>query len=220
MFQCNLLLANPCGLLLYIWVSSPYHSATGNFLFSLLMALIWPTRGLLMFTSFPVFCSFTNPPRYHQAPHWSLRSAETVWVMDTRSHAGLWEHRTEMVQGFLPTAWIQLDLVGTHVRCGFLDGLSKFEITQTTSFTLCLSLWWIVMILQELSKEYDTGTGVHSQLTSRRVFGEKALALPWMEVVGLFPDPTWLWNMQLFMYVVLVLMSHVRLWLALYLWHR
>lgn len=44
----------------------------------------------------------------------------------------------------------------------FFAGPNKLEITHTTSFRLCLSLWWIVMILQELSREYDTGTGVKS----------------------------------------------------------
>lgn len=151
-----------------------------------------------------------KPSKITSAPHWSFRMLRQSgwWIQGTMQVCDSTEQRWS--KAFYHLAWIQLVLVGSHIRCGFLDGPNKFEITQTTSFGLCLSLWWIVMILQELSTEYNVGTGVHSQLTSRWVFRKETLALPWMEVVGLFPDPTWLWNMQCFMRVALVPVSHVR----------
>lgn len=114
-----------------------------------------------MFTSFPIFCSFTNTPRYHQLP----TGASGCWdSLGDGYKKPCMSVRTQNRDGprlFTSLAWIQLD-IGTHVRCGFLDVPNKLEMTQTTSLRLCLSLWWIVIILQELNREHDIGTGVQS----------------------------------------------------------
>lgn len=139
-------------------------SPTGTFLFSLLMTLIW-TIPALPFLSFNI-CLFSSllqlrkSSKILSAPCWSPRRAETLWVMDTGNHAGLWEHNAEMVQGlFTDLAWIQLDLFWTHVRWVFLDGHNKWAWNDPYYFPHTVPK---VMILLELSREYDTGTDVQS----------------------------------------------------------
>lgn len=114
-----------------------------------------------MFTSFLMFCScitlqdIISPPLEPQ-------DAETVSDGYKEPCRSVRTQNRDGPRLFTNVAWFHLDL-GAHVRCGFSDGPNKFEINQATSFRLCLSLWWwIVMIFQDLSREYYIGTGTQS----------------------------------------------------------
>lgn len=137
--------------------------------------------------------------RMLSAPCWGPRRVEALWLMDAEKHTGLWQYSAEIIKVFFWNYSDKLDLFWTRVgQLAVAVGLKQPPPLP--------SHWWVSWSLVG----NDKGTGIHSLFVSRWAFWEQAFALSWMEAVGLLPDPMWTWNLQCFIHVMLVLMSHVR----------